>query len=178
MVWDLICLGKIWSYTTQRAMSCCLYKYRSWPIVIQCQHNQSNLYFYTFCPSFLVFSFSLWLDLVFVASIPWLVMVQAPSPTRHHLTKGEAPSSKPGGAPNCRRSWQNRIVQFTKPNSLVSTVLSRRFWFLFISCGNTFNQEWLSVVAKMVEHYCSVKKGWALYQEWLSTIAMRNDWIL
>jgi hypothetical protein len=42
---DFICLGKIWSYLTQRVMSCYLYKYRSRPIIREIEHNQSNYYF-------------------------------------------------------------------------------------------------------------------------------------
>jgi hypothetical protein len=45
---------------------------------------------------------------------------------------------KAGGAPDFHRSQQNQTVQFAKPDHLISTVLSRGFWSLFISCGNTF----------------------------------------
>jgi hypothetical protein len=45
-------------------------------------------------------------------------------------------SSKLGGAPDCCRSRQNSIIRFAKPDSPVSTVLSRSLRFLFISCGN------------------------------------------
>jgi hypothetical protein len=45
-------------------------------------------------------------------------------------------SSKPGGAPDCRRSRQNWTVWFAKPDHLVSAVSSRGFRSPFVSCGN------------------------------------------
>jgi hypothetical protein len=44
---------------------------------------------------------------------------------------------KPSGAPNCCRSQQNLTIQFLKLDCLVSIVLSRGFWSLFIWCDNT-----------------------------------------
>jgi hypothetical protein len=54
---------------------------------------------------------------------------------RHRLAGGEAPTSSAGGTPDCHRNRQNWTIWFAKPDSLVSTVLSMAFWFLFVSCG-------------------------------------------
>jgi hypothetical protein len=43
------------------------------------------------------------LDLLVAAITPWVVMVLAYPSSRHHLVRGEAPSSSVGGAPDCRR---------------------------------------------------------------------------
>jgi hypothetical protein len=58
------------------------------------------------------------------------------------LGRRRSTSSKPGGAPNCCRSRQNRIIRFGKPDSPVSVVLSRGFQFLFISCVNRSFSNW------------------------------------
>jgi hypothetical protein len=49
-------------------MSCYLYKYMLRLIVKQRQHNQSNLYFSNFCPSFFILFVFLRLDLIFIAT--------------------------------------------------------------------------------------------------------------
>jgi hypothetical protein len=72
--------------------------------MVDCNHdqpNQLNLLFSYFYPSFSSFH---QLDLLLAALIPGTAAVQAPSLTRRRLARGEAISSKPGGAPNCRQS--------------------------------------------------------------------------
>jgi hypothetical protein len=85
-VWDFIWLGKIWSYPTRRATSCCLYKCRSRPIVRYHQHNQSNYYFSYFF---------LQLDLLAAATTSKVVMVHASPPYRRRLAGGGAPRRSP-----------------------------------------------------------------------------------
>jgi hypothetical protein len=135
---DLVCLGKIWSYPTQRAISRFLYKNRSRPIVIQCQHIQSNLLFLYFCPSFLVsFSFSS------IRSISHRFNLQSCHGSRIStiqtpLGQRRSTLSQSNDTLDCRRSQQNQSARFLKVNCLVSTVLNRGLRFLFVSCGNTF----------------------------------------
>jgi hypothetical protein len=117
-------------------MSCCLYKYRSRPIVIQRQQSQSNLLFSYFCPSFLV-SFSF----LSIRSISHRFNLQSwhgsrISTVQTSLGRRRSTSSQPDGAPDCRRSRQNQNVRFLKLEGPVSTILNRGFRFLFISCGN------------------------------------------
>jgi hypothetical protein len=58
MISDLICLEKIFTYMSQRAMSCCLYKHMSWSIVIVINTINRTYTFHTFGPSFYSFRFS------------------------------------------------------------------------------------------------------------------------
>jgi hypothetical protein len=44
-----------------------------------------------FCPSFLFFSFLLWLDLLATTPISWVAIVHASTSSRCHLVRGEAP---------------------------------------------------------------------------------------
>jgi hypothetical protein len=124
---------------TQRVASCYLYIYiyRSQPIVIYHQPNQTNLYLYTFCPSFsTLFIFPL------VRSLSGHHNLQSChgsclSTISISLGRRRSTSLKPSGAPNCCRSQQNLTIQFLKLDCLVSIVLSRGFWSLFIWCDNT-----------------------------------------
>jgi hypothetical protein len=75
---------------SQRATSCCLYIHRSRPIVIQHQHNQSNLNFFYFCPSFLFFLF-FQLDLLAAATTSNIVVVHTSPSSRRRLARGGAP---------------------------------------------------------------------------------------
>jgi hypothetical protein len=72
-------------------MSCYLYKYRLRLIVKQRQHNQSNLYFSNFCPSFSILFVFLRLDLLFITTTSKVVMVHTSTPSRRHLVRGGAP---------------------------------------------------------------------------------------
>jgi hypothetical protein len=122
---DFVCFGKIWSYPTQRGMSYWLYKYRSRPIVIYHQHNQSNYYFsYFFTLVFYSFRFS---SIRFLSRRHNLQSCRGSrrSTIQTSLGRRRSTSSKPGDAPDCSRSRQNRTIRFLKSDSLVSTVLSR-----------------------------------------------------
>jgi hypothetical protein len=119
--------------TSQRATSCSLYKHRSLPIDVS--NNRTNtIYFY---PSFSTFSPFHRLDLVSAASTPWVAMVLAYLPSRRRLAGGEASSSSVCEAPDCRRSRQNQTIRFTKLDCPVFPILSRSFWLLSNSSGNT-----------------------------------------
>jgi hypothetical protein len=78
------------------------------------------------------------IDLLFVTSIPWIIVVLSYLPFRRHLAEGEAPSLSSDGAPNCYRNRQNWIIRFAKPDNPIFVVSSMSFRFLFISCGNIF----------------------------------------
>jgi hypothetical protein len=121
---------------SQRATSCYLYKHRSQPIDVS--NNRTNtIYFYpSFYPSCSTFSSTHRLDLLLATLIPWIAMVQTPSPTKCRLAREEATSSCAGGAPDCCRNRQNRTIRFAKLDSLIFPILSRSFWLLSDSCGN------------------------------------------
>jgi hypothetical protein len=114
-------------------MSYCLYKYMSRSIIMQRQHNQSNLYFSYFCPNFLAF-FS-FLSIRFTSRRfnlqschgSRISTIQMPLDWRRSI------SSQPDGAPDCRQSQQNRSVWFLKSEGPVSTVSNRGLRFLFVS---------------------------------------------
>jgi hypothetical protein len=57
-----------------------------------------------FYPSFFTFSFFHRLDLVFVASIPWVTVVFAYLSSRYCLVGGEVLPLSVGGVPDCRRN--------------------------------------------------------------------------
>jgi hypothetical protein len=120
---------------SQRAMSCCLYKHRSWPIVTCPRPNQSFYFYLTFYPSFSTFPSFHRLDLLSTVSTPCVAMVLAYLSSRCLLAKGRAPSSSVGSAPDCHWNQQNRSIQFAKPDSPVSAASSSIFRFLFDSCG-------------------------------------------
>jgi hypothetical protein len=95
MVWDLVYLGKIFSYPSQRATSCCLYKHRSRPIE---EHNNriNTIYFFsTFALVFLFFLFFLRLDLLAATTTPWVVMDLVPPLVRRQLARRRMPSPEP-----------------------------------------------------------------------------------
>jgi hypothetical protein len=125
--------------TSQKATSCCLYKHRSWPIVIYHQRNQSNYYFFILFALIFYFSFYFCqLDLLAAALTSKVIVVLTYPLSRRCLTGVEALSSSAGGVPDCRRNRQNRIVRFAKPEGLIFPILSRGFRSLFVLCGNTF----------------------------------------
>jgi hypothetical protein len=101
---DFVCLGKIWLYPTQRDTSCCLYKYRSRPIIIYHQPNQLNLYNLYFCPSFLFFSFLLRLYLLVAATTSKVVMDLVPSLGQTPLDREKDTLARADGAPDCCQS--------------------------------------------------------------------------
>jgi hypothetical protein len=129
---DFICLGKIWSYATQRSTPCYLYKYRSHPIVIYHQANQSNLHFSYFCRSYL---FSR-LDLLATATTSKVVVDLIPSLGQTPLDQEKDTLTRANGVPNYRWSWWNRTVRFAKPDHPVCLVLTKSFRHLFILCAN------------------------------------------
>jgi hypothetical protein len=117
---DFICLEKIWSYLTQRAISCYLYKYRSRSIVIIINTINQITIFHIFVLVFYSFHFSS------IRSLSRLYNLQSCrgsclSTIQTPLGRRSSTSSKPSGALNC----------------LVSAVLSRGFRSLFVSYGNT-----------------------------------------
>jgi hypothetical protein len=61
---DLVSLENIWTCTSQRATSCCLYKHRQRWIVIEYQSNQSKYYFLLF---FTLFALVLGILLIFTS---------------------------------------------------------------------------------------------------------------
>jgi hypothetical protein len=101
--------------------SCVLLQYihRPWLIVKHHQPNQSNLYLYTFCPSFsILFVFSS------IRSLSRRHNLQSYHGSRlssiqASLSWRRSTLSKPDGAPDCRRSQQNRTIQFLKPDSSI-----------------------------------------------------------
>jgi hypothetical protein len=135
---DFVCLGKIWSYPTQGATSCYRCKYRTWPIVIYNQPNQLNLHFSYFCPSFLFFSFFLQLDLLAASTTSKIVMVHTSPPCRRCLARGGAPHRSLTAPLTTVGPNKIRQSSLSKPDDLISTVLSRGFHSLFVLCGNTF----------------------------------------
>jgi hypothetical protein len=72
------------------------------------------------------------------------------------LVGEEASLSSVGGASDCRRNQQNRIVCFAKLESSVCLVLNRSFWLLSDSCGNTFGD---SVGESTTSSMSSIKVG-------------------
>jgi hypothetical protein len=65
---------------------------------------EQNLLYPSFYPSFSTFPSFHKLDLLSVASTPWVVVVLAYLPSRRRLAGGEAPSSSAGGALACRQN--------------------------------------------------------------------------
>jgi hypothetical protein len=94
--------------------------------------------FHIFSPSFFSFFSFRQLDLLLAALIPLIATIQAPSPIKRRLAGGEATLSELGGAPDHRRSRQNRTVRFLKLDYPVSSISSRSFRLVFNSCGNIF----------------------------------------
>jgi hypothetical protein len=73
------------------------------PIVIQRQHNQSNLLFSYFCPNFLFFfSFLLCLDLL--AATTTVVMDLVPSPGQMPIGREKDALIGADSAPDCRQN--------------------------------------------------------------------------
>jgi hypothetical protein len=114
-------------YLSQRAMSCCLYKYRSQPIDVSPTIESIQFTFILVLPYISSFLSFRQLDLVSATSTHWVAMVLAYHSSRHRLAGGEAPSSSASDASDYRRNRQKWIIQFAKPDSLVSAVLARDF---------------------------------------------------
>jgi hypothetical protein len=64
-------------------------------------------------------------------------------------------------APDCRQSRRNQTIWFDKSDSPVCPLLSRSFWFLFVSYANTFWQLcWAIDYFKHIKH-----EWWKLWQQ-------------
>jgi hypothetical protein len=100
--------------------------------------KSNTIYFsYTFCHRFLVFPFSLIRSL---SRRPNSLSCRGLNLSIKQTSLGQRRSfsSKPSSAPDYRQSQQNRTIWFSKPDSPISTALSRSFSLVFNLCGNTF----------------------------------------
>jgi hypothetical protein len=115
-------LGTGYDNPTQRAMSCCLYKYRSRPIITMV--NQINR-IYTFILFCLVFFSFRQLDFLATASISKVVVVDISPPSRRHFFGGGHRSpSKPLTPVGLDRTRRSDLINWTIH---FAYVLSRSF---------------------------------------------------
>jgi hypothetical protein len=69
---------------------------------------------YTFCPSFIFFSFLLRLDLLATATTPWVVVDLFSSLCQTPIDQEKDALAGAGGAPDCCRSRRNRTIRFAE----------------------------------------------------------------
>jgi hypothetical protein len=113
-------------YLTQRATSCCLYKHRSWPIVIHSTTQSIEFIQFTFFCTFALVVFPFHLDLLVIASI-FKVVGSRIFTVPTSLGRRWSTSSQLDDAPDCRWSRHNQSVRFLKMECPIFPFSSKSF---------------------------------------------------